>query len=165
MFNAQLTSTIILRQFTMAADNSVWLQVMNNSTDILLLLIVNIMFVLSFEMGQLLYMYLRLSASSLNACFVNNYLQIFCHWHLLLWSAVFVLRNTNRKVLHVFCSRMAASQLRWTLYMVAVVSIPYCLIRLYRINLTIDLALVLLAAASTLPALLTTRTEHHSKAE
>ena len=62
-------------------------------------------------------------------------------------------------------TRTHATQLRWTIYATAVVSIPYSLIRLYRINAAISLVLVLMAA-TRLPLLLSKLTSRqHGKEE
>ncbi|XP_076459626.1 GPI inositol-deacylase-like [Babylonia areolata] len=59
--------------------------------------------------------------------------------------------------------RVYARQLRWTMYATCVVSIPYCLIRLYHLNFVIPFTLVLMAS-TRLPSLLT-RSDEHRKAE
>ena len=71
----------------------------------------------------------------------------------------------NKIVMCFLTFRPHAAQLRWTIYVIAVVSMPYSLIRLYRLNATISLTLVLMAA-TRLPTLLSRFTgSHHSKAE
>lgn len=50
------------------------------------------------------------------------------------------------------CFRAYAGALRRSIYTITVMSMPYCLIRMYRLNLVISAVLVLLALAR-MPAL------------
>ncbi|XP_070187912.1 GPI inositol-deacylase-like [Littorina saxatilis] len=61
--------------------------------------------------------------------------------------------------------RPFAVQLRWTIYMIAVVSIPYSLIRLYRLNITICITLVLLVSTRLLSPLFRDTSKEHKKEE